>query len=228
MRTIICVPWRGGEPHRERAWAWCRERWERSLPWPIVTADADPSSPFHRAASRNLAAKGRWDVAVFMDADCMLRTRGQRSPHVEPLLEAVRVAAEDGVAVLPHQRYVSLTETGTEAILRGRRHGWQMAAKVPRTTAIGGIIVIPRPLWKDVGGYDERFLGWGAEDGAMAETLRALGILRRLPGTLYQLYHPPVPGKYAQYRLNKPLRRRYASARGDVTGMRALIRERRT
>ena len=238
MRTVICVPWRGGDPHRERAWAWCRARWASYVDWPIVTADADPEQPFSRAGSKNAAARlaGDWDVAVFADADCILR-------YPPPLLRAVEVAAERGFAVLPHTSYHPLTESGTEAVYLARRLGWDMHAREkcwcltcrPPTegerrrpdSAIGGLIVIPRGLWDAVDGYDERFRGWGSEDGAMNQALRTLGSVERIEATLYQLWHQPSVGWYAEYQRNKPLRRRYAAAGDDPEAMRALVAERR-
>jgi hypothetical protein len=38
MTTSVIVPWRGGDPVRERLWAWNRARWETTS-YEIIECD---------------------------------------------------------------------------------------------------------------------------------------------------------------------------------------------
>lgn len=52
--------------------------------------------------------------------------------------------------------------------------------------APAGCIIMPRPVWDRIGGYDERFQHWGFEDAAL---LRKIGSFDRLAGPLYHYWH---------------------------------------
>ncbi|MFK4998906.1 galactosyltransferase-related protein [Bacillus sp. N9] len=55
---------------------------------------------------------------------------------------------------------------------------------------MGGINVVPRKHFETVGGFDERFVGWGGEDDAFAASLNTLcGYVKRLDATIYHLWH---------------------------------------
>src|SRR5258706_10230324 len=96
--AVICVPWRAGSAHRERSWIFARRRWAR-LGLEIVVGDRP--GPFSRSGSRNAAAAaaGAWDVAVFVDADTIVR-------EAAPTLAAIELAAASGRVVIPHDQYL--------------------------------------------------------------------------------------------------------------------------
>src|SRR5690606_4492067 len=71
-------------------------------------------------------------------------------------------------------------------------------AKVPRPAEVKKdhrsiCIVVPRVVFEAVGGFDEGYRSWGAEDDAFwhAATL-ASGAPLRVPGAAYHLWHPPA------------------------------------
>lgn len=219
VRARICVPYRE-TPERAPLWDYTRRHWQ-SLGVEIATGD-DGDRVFNRAMSRNLAAIGRWDVAIFVDADTVMRDHG-------PVLEAVEIAHRDACVVIPHDRYIGLTAQGTSRLLAGQARGWDNVKREKETVPLG-VAVVSRPAWETLGGFDERFAGWGGEDVAFRVAASTLTGLVRLPGTIYHLWHPIDPTKMAYLRQQNggpKLRQRYADAAAEgPDAMRALLDER--
>jgi hypothetical protein len=203
VREVILIPWRPSAPDRVAAFykTWT-EQWER-VDLPIYLGDSGHDK-FHRAASRNAAARdaGRWDVALFADADVML--------FRENIKEALRLAYQFDRVVFPHDRYQSL-----------RKDGRPFQTSTAPTN--GGALAISRAAWERVQGYDERFAGWGYEDAALrlsTETL--LGAPVRLPGYMREVFHVKTRNRSDEERA---LYERYKRAVGNEDAMLALVNE---
>lgn len=209
MRAVILIPWRSNHGDRddifERTW---HHQWE-PLNLPVYTGDSG-SPKFNRGASRNTASRradaagfGRWDVALFADADVLLERANIR--------RALDDALRHNVIAFPHDRYHALGKDG--------RLLQQSTAPTN-----GGALAISRTAWDLVQGYDERFAGWGYEDAAFrlaTETL--LGDPIRIPGPMKELHHAKT-GR-ARSDDERRLYERYKSARGDWMTMKALVDE---
>ena len=178
-RIVVLAPYRGGDPDRDRAWAVVRPYYE-SFGWPVYTADA-PGPRFNISGSYNAAAReaGDWDLAVIINADCVV--------NPEQLRAGVTHAVTSAHLTLPHD--------DLRRIRRGRYPEPPIEHRVwfRNRTAYGGphsvpagVVLMPRVVWDRIGGYDERFEGWGFEDAAM---LRAAGEYDRLPGVIYHYDH---------------------------------------
>lgn len=221
-RAVVLVPRRAGDPHRDAAWEYVRRSWA-AHGWPIYVGEHN-DGPFNAAAARNLAAAAadadqRWEVAVFVDADTVMLDPG-------PVLEAVRMAAGKRLLVRPYARYWQLDEAGSAQLMAGATR--RPAGHLLRETAHGGVNVVSRELWDAVGGYDERFRGWGSEDTAFELACVALGGLRRLRGEVFHLWHPISADRntsHPGYLANVALRGRYEAARRPAA-MRELLAER--
>ena len=223
MNVRLIVPRRADRGHRDRLWRFCRAYWERELPgWEIVEGHHD-DGPFNRAAAINRAAVGGWDVAVIVDADVIV--------DAELVARAATQAPTTGRMTLPFQTRWSLNRQGTEKILSGDEKGsWRPWAAGKQTFNVSTCLAVPRRLWDQIGGFDERFVGWGGEDDAFAAAARALGgTIDRLPGDAWHLFHEQSPWRdhrsplYRQVRL---LAERYV-ATTDPQAMRWLLAERR-
>lgn len=224
MRVAAVIPWRGGQPDRERHHQTVRGHLQGLLPdaWHI---DADSGhQPFSRAGSRNhgvrLAQDVGAEVVVVCDADTL--------PEREPLLAAID-AAHDGRLHLPYTRYRSLTRRGLAQYRAGTAligcevdhdHEW----------ATGGVLVIQTEAWWRAGGMDEDLVGWGWEDTAFRCCADALlGPTVRHEGVIHHLWHRQEWHPHSeQYRRNREIGNRYAAAEGDAEALRALIAARRT
>lgn len=174
--------------------------------------------PFNRAASRNRAFAGPGVASVWIacDADVLVQP--------EPLRAAV-AAATDGKMHLPYTSCRMLSRAGSRSVLGGGppsvAHTWYVSPN-----SVGGCVVVTYDTWRDVGGWDERFVGWGFEDTAFWAAVDTLYGTVRHEGVLYDLWHPD--GREIgspRYMEGKALCDRYTAAQGDSTAMRALIRE---
>lgn len=224
MKTVILVPRRADNGPRDRIWEWCRRRWERYWPdWAIFEGHHDVG-PFNRAAAINRAARdaGDWDVAVVIDADVFLRESIVRA--------AVLNAHAKQIITWPHRRWRGFHESWTKRTIDDRRDFGaeidrdDMDILVERTNPISWscCIAIPRATFDDMGGFDERFEGWGYEDMAFQSLVVGLYGHARLEGDVYHLWHPrseeriekgkPATTATREYAINALLGRRYMMA----------------
>lgn len=218
----ICVPRRADGGWRDRLWAFTRPKWAE-LGLPIVEG-ASPDGPFNRSAACNDAARGEWDVAVFIDADVLIEP-----PQVWQGIEQ----AQTGPTVLAFTRYVGLNRAITERILDGMagpNPEWDLHSRFRSAHHESSVVVVPRAAFDEVGGFDERFVGWGQEDVAFAQAIRVMvGPLQRIIGPVWHLWHARSPDRnpfLGTYEASQVLGKRYREAT-DVDAMRALLDERR-
>jgi hypothetical protein len=227
MNVSILVPRRADGGHRDRLWQFCKARWASQFPdWPIIEGHHDVG-PFNRSAALNIAAAqaGPWDVAVIIDADVLA--------HPPSVAAAVDIAAATGRMVVSHDERVMLNKVGTEKVLAGFEGSWRDRRMVQTvyTDSVSCCVAVPRALWDLVGGFDERFVGWLAEDSAFeiaAVTLSGKPYVR-LSSELFHLDHPLAPeaqSKSNPRRLANAARlERYRAAAGDADAVRALLGE---
>lgn len=229
MRVRLLVPRRDDGGHRDRLWAYCRAYWKRQRPdWEIVEG-CHFDGPFNRSAGINAAAEGNWDVGVILDADTVL----------EPgLIDAgIERAFHTGRLTLPYKDRNLLSKLGTKQILRGFEGNWEQFVQFRQAPDdayefISAAQIVPRALWDEVGGFDERFEGWGGEDDAFhAACLAVRGQdprEDRLDGTCWHLWHEAsrhASHKTPTWRAAKALSDRYIEAGEDWNVMRALLAE---
>lgn len=201
MRVLIVTPWRTDDGPREAIYRRVRAQQEQ-LGLPIRTGDSG-HDPFNICASWNRAADAPWDVALFWAADFML---------AEPMtaLEAAVQAAKGHPYVFAFDKATRLSFRETAQALRGgtipTRHD---------TLPFGGVRAVNRAWWDRLGGYDERFQGWGHGDRAYVAAMRRHGgHPTRVPGRLIMLRHPgrkhrPTDPFYAHQKRNLRLLREY-------------------
>jgi hypothetical protein len=180
MRIVTLVPWRPGHAIREQNWEWTRPRLE-ALGYPIVLGDRP--GPWARSAACNEAARlaGDWDVALIADADTI--------PEAGAVERAVGIVSATPGAVRPHDRLWNLNSAQSKIAGRKGAENVRLAPR-QRQQLGGGLLVISREAWDRVGGYDERFIGWGHEDSAMHTTLLAEVRWDRIEGQAWHLWHP--------------------------------------
>lgn len=194
--------------------------------WPnaeIIVSGGSPSGVFNRSAARNAAAdQARGTVYVFVDADSIA--------PVDQVGLAIAAAGANGWA-FPYDRYYSLTKEFSEAKMDAGGAPLFLGDKdyefvfpgpdqVDRPPSVGGMVAVHRDVFEQVGGYDERFTGWGFEDRAFALALEGLlGPASRIPGPLYHLWHPaPEEECFGQPNLvgNRALYDQYLAQYGNL------------
>ena len=151
--------------------------------------------PFNRSAAINRASRfadadGRWDVAVIIDSDVFLPT-----PHVRDAI----ASATAGKVTWAHRRWRNIAAEHLKRLLADPdtfgpvpAESRDMDLLVDKTTPISWscCVAVPRSTFDDMGGFDERFRGWGFEDGAWAALVRAMYAWDRIEGDMYHLDHP--------------------------------------
>lgn len=224
MRTVILCPRRAGQPERDRIWDCLLKRWARlHADLPLYEGHHD-HGPFNRSAAINRAARaadmdGRWDFAVIIDSDILIDAR--------QLKNGLKLAKKTGKVTWPFERWRGLSREATERLVAdpagplSEASTEQLEDCVEKTNprSWSCCFIVPRPVWDDLGGFDERFEGWGWEDMAFQSAVCGLHGHNRLPGDVFHLWHPLTPerarnnGRFSESFLrNSVLGRRYMVA----------------
>lgn len=222
MNVAVLVPRRVDHGRRDELWSWVKDYWSSQLPnWPIHEGHHD-DGPFNRslALNRAAAAAGDWDIAVVIDSDIFVDR-----DHV---LEGVK-RARTGWITFPFHEYRYLSRQMTEKIMGGYRGNWHPGVEFTLTNTCSSCVIVPRPLWDEVGGFDEGFEGWGFEDVAFSLACQALaGGMHRVEGDVWHLHHQPSTEnshQSPQWIANRERMLRYGDCDYNAEKMRSLLDE---
>lgn len=199
----ILIPFRSDGGHRDRLLDWVVQRWSVLLPdAEIVLSDGvGEGGVFSRSRARNLAVqKASGDLLIFADGDTTISWAGCK--------EALALF-EYEVWALPYTRYYNLTEHSTEEqitqspggpLLRTPDAEYIFPSLHHPEPAVSGVIMVARSAFEKIGGYDERFIGWGLEDRVFVMELEhEFGRGSRVSGPAYHLWHPaPEEERFGQ------------------------------
>lgn len=157
----------------------------------VKRIQVDAGMRFHKTKLLNEAIKSAAsDVIVMVDADSYLSEDAVKS--IENGTELLR---RNCCGILyPYDGVDYLIEAQTRHLLDGGRinskfcfHG----VHIQRQTGLCNMYL--KSTWEAVGGFDEDFYEWGAEDDAfMYKIKRLVGPVCRMTGHVYHLYHPQV------------------------------------
>ncbi len=157
----------------------------------IRRVHVDDGNRFHKTKLLNEAIKASTaDVIVMVDGDSYLN---------EDAVKSIR----DGMAVLrqghagivyPYNGVDYLTEGQTRTLLTGGTINSKFSfhgVHIQRQTGLCNMYL--KSTWETVGGFDDEFYEWGAEDDAFTYKIKRLvGPVVRLSGYVYHLFHPKV------------------------------------
>lgn len=166
-----------------------------------VTISDSRAGPFNLSQARNTAARvacmsKTTDVLIMADADTI--------PDIAAVHRAVDKAHSEGMVVWPFTEYRHIPgEWVSRADL--------MAAPITQryTRSVGGLFVVRPDVFWELGGNDERFVGWGYEDSAFHVVVTTMAKVRRENGIVFSFDHqaernltPTNPNRdlYQQYR----------------------------
>ncbi len=168
--AALLVPRRADHGPRDALWDYTRHRLWSTFCWPIIEGHDDGPELFNRskAMNRAYAATPEYvDVMVIIDADVLIDPDAVRAAALE--------ADRTGAMVIPFTSWNGLTETGTAQIIDGFAGDWKPLTRSRYYDSVSACVAMPRRLWETVGGFDERFSGWGLEDSAFELACTTLG-----------------------------------------------------
>jgi predicted glycosyltransferase involved in capsule biosynthesis len=217
------IPYKPDHGRRDLIWSLVRRRYEQLMPQVELCLGSDDHELFCRAKAINAAARrATGDILMLVDIDLVFETE---------LLDRVLATIHSEPWVIPFTNAYRLTRQATdrwlenglpETITFDRR-------EIESDQVFNGayLNVMTRSCFETVGGLDERFIGYGFEDMALAFSLDTLcGTHYRTVGNIYHLWHPWAEILHPHYQDNLALYRRYTEAAGDAAQMRTLIKER--
>lgn len=222
MKPVILVARRAGVPERDQAWEYVRPWWEQ-FGWQVEVVEDPGPKPFNRAWCMNEAARRAWpwDVALFVDADVI-----EENP--EQVHQAVQSAWRTGNYTVAHTSGKDFTKHGTELLLAGADFDWDSQRAEYRKVCDSRVNACRADLFMEVGGFDERYEGWGHEDYSFAIACETFSAKDFVPGTSWHLWHPkmlPIARNTLEWKTGYLIARRYMAAAGDKDRMRAVLDE---
>jgi predicted glycosyltransferase involved in capsule biosynthesis len=163
--------------------------WYRQMPnWELVVVEQDAvpaldSTDWHHSIKRMFVVNGgafnkswglnvgvrvaRSDMLFFCDADLLLAHSALKA--------ALSLCTRHAMAAKPFDRLSDLNAAESEAILTcaappdfEREDASAKRGERENLCFCGGAFFVRRNLHQAMGGFDERYLGWGAEDDAMS------------------------------------------------------------
>lgn len=219
---------------RSHAFDWLCERYRRMLPAAELVFGTSDAEPYNRAEARhNAFTASGGDILVIIDADTIL-------PHGEMVRAISSVRAGLIPWSIPYETYINLTDKASFYLLKNyEAHPDVPEVPLPPPEIPGtiehtiecspaGAWVLTREAYEKVGGFDERFVGWGGDDDAFVAAMDTLiGEHRRGRGFAMHLWHPRGDADFghAHWDANAALLRRYRRARGSEAQMRQLVAE---
>jgi len=178
----VLIPWRGGDPQRERVWEYIRKEWE-FLGVELCVGVDDDGGPFNCSRALNRAFKMSTKPYIMQfGADCL------------PDYNAIRDGyhwLESGMPWVPlFDKTDYYNDYATNAMISGLPRNKLFVDQNLAVPFQTGVMALQREAFLETGGSDERFEGWGAEDSAFRMAVWKLyGYGEPLPYTLKCLWH---------------------------------------
>ncbi len=186
------IPYRGSTPERERNLA-ATLRWLATQPAAevlVVEQDSVPRlpatlphpaarvlftynpGPFNKSWGLNVGVRhAGQDIVALADGDLIV---------ADGLAEAVAACRRGFAIAKPYRHVVDLDEASTVAVAAALEAGEPLPPDLAgrdrgvfgeRIVLAGGVLVMRRDAYARLGGYDERFVGWGGEDDALTHRI---------------------------------------------------------
>lgn len=220
----ILIPYAPDLGPRDAALKWVLKYYERCMPEVEICIGQSSSDLFNRSQAINQAAQqATRNVFVLVDGDTVY------DPSL--IVESLPLLEQYGWVIPFHWSY-DISEESSRVVLQSEP-GWPLEVEVKESDcrdfsgAPGGrIAIVTRKNFETVRGMDERFLGWGWEDLALAWSLDTMcGHHIRLDRYIYHLWHSSA-GPNPNWDKNHQLFDHYHKAGGNVQAMLQVIKER--
>jgi predicted glycosyltransferase involved in capsule biosynthesis len=205
MNFDIVIPWRySGCSYQLRNFKYCYEYYS-SLSTPII--GESNNVVFNRSQARNNGVlKSKKNNLVIVDSDNIV--------NLDLIIKGLNLLKE-GMLIKPFTSIHYLNETATLNFINGNNkltiNSYDKTYLLPNQLNIrksGGIYIIKKDTWKDLGGMNEKFDDWGFEDTEFNLRFeKKYQPITFLKGNNYHLYHPQtrIPSKNNIQLLNKSI-----------------------
>ncbi|WP_416149882.1 galactosyltransferase-related protein [Salipaludibacillus sp. HK11] len=217
----ILVPFKSDNGPRANNFNWIKKFYREMMTGVEICIGESRTTLFSRSQAINHAAKQATnDIFVISDADVIY------DPSI--IKKSIEIL-DDHTWVIPYNKVFYLAKERTNKILlsepswpvRHRNQGRLIQASKGRP-CVGGLNVVSRKQFEYIGGFDERFIGWGYEDNAFATAMNTLcGPYKRLNHKLYHLWHPIKRNGNNNERYGK-----YNEVDGNIEKMKKIIKNR--
>lgn len=217
----VLIPFRPDHPSRIKTFHWVLQFYREMLPDAEICLGTCKTQLFSKSRAVNQAAQqATRDIFVIADADMFF----------DPQIIKQSIQLLDQAAwIIPYIQVLDISEDCTKKLL-STKPTWPVKMKLnvkkrtPKT--VGGINIVPRKHFEAVGGWDERFVGWGGADDAFFYSLETMcGKHRRLNHFVYHLWHKPLKAKSnPNYAYNYSLAMQYHKANGNKKLMQTILK----
>jgi len=206
----LLIPFSSKDPIRRRNFKWLLKYWAVQLPEAEIIIGHSTSKPFCKSEAINKAAeKAHGNILVVLDADALF------SPHI--IRSCATSIIEEKILghnlwYIPYRHLWRLNQETTEQVISNSPSDYDfLGDEVPFPYQIEGdgtqakyghrfaamIMMFPREAFEAIGGFDERFKGWGGEDVAHMRAIDTLwGKHKTVNANIYHLWHPTFGDSY--------------------------------
>jgi glycosyltransferase involved in cell wall biosynthesis len=186
----------------------------------VFIGNGNPGRKFNISSARNEAA----EKALSVMPGCKVLFFADSDTYVseEQFKIACGFASAENRVVIAYDNYLRMDQKATSFFYQ---RGRQCRTGRVAMNHVSGAVAVPVALFKKVGGFDHRFVGWGGDDRAFdmaCNTITGHRESLRIPGTGFHLFHPPSKDKdkrTAEYAANIALGMRYKNASGHPESM---------
>lgn len=226
LDVSIIIPFQTDHGIRAQHFEWIKKYYSRVMPEAELCFGITNDKEVNRSRAKNLAVKqATKEILVIADADVIF----------DPEVIVKSISLLNGAAiVVPFTEVYNLDKGNTEELLKTEPK-WPIDIPFEECTKetfypgfAGKLLMVKKETFEKVGGYDERFIGWGGEDDAFALAVRTLcGGLVNVSGGIYHLWHPVSHyHTHPHGEANRDLVWRYYQSYGNKDKMVSLINER--
>jgi len=245
-KISIIIPFQSKDRIRKKHFRWLLQYYAHELPHAEIIIGKPGKGIFCKGQALNRAVrKSRGKILAVIDADAYLK-----GETIEFCANRILHEGRHGhnLWYVPYRNLSRLNKRATELIIQSDPH-YPFRPPCPppksfidtsghsqmygyRYCAMAAIF--PRRAYDLIGGFDERFVGWGSEDIALMRTLDTLfGKHKTIKGCIYHLWHPFIGHNYmtrkwegqGEGNVNARISNRYFRANRNPSLMWELITE---
>lgn len=153
------------------------------------TKTSDPDMQYNRSLAFNAGARlSLGKILIFHDNDMLV-------PH-NYSKELLKIAAKGFDAINIKRFIFYLSQIHTKQIFEKQCLNYNSSPDIiVQNLAAGGSLAINHDAYVSIGGFDEKFVGWGGEDIEFWERAQILNIYDYGFMPIIHLWHPSQPGK---------------------------------